>query len=190
MRNLYSRLIAIVLLFTIISSSSAQSVEFKTSFFSKDLIKTILSQRGCEGLRIYPVFDKNRNSNSVVIVAIDANGDELSSKYQMFTGIKDNTPTYSSVGKSDAKSACEIYFSENKQFVSQIKKATAEAHLSGNSLGMAIQLDANQKGNFVVSGYENTREGLKSTGNAKPGDPCPSACGDPRQYLVFPKSTH
>ncbi|WP_417602537.1 hypothetical protein [Owenweeksia hongkongensis] len=189
MRDLYSKLVATALLFAVSFSASAQSSEAQTFYFSKDLIKIVLSERGCEGLRMYPVIDEGRSTNSVIIVAIDERGNELSSKYQIFTGVRENNPTYSSLKKSDAQKACEAYFSKNKQFVSQVSKALIESIVSGNSLGIAIQLDANQKGNFMVSGYVNPG-GLKTTGDAKPGDPCPNACGEPRQYLVFPKSTH
>ncbi len=189
MRNLYTAFFAIALVFASTYHASAQSSEFQTSFFSKGLVKTVLSEPGCTGLRMYPVMDENNNSTSVIIVAIDARGNELSSKYQIFTGVKENQATYASISKPNAKSACEAYFSKNKQFVSQISKAVVEAIISGNSLGLAVQLDANQRGNFMVTGYVNT-DGLTPTGNSKPGDPCPNACGEPRQYLIFPKSTH
>lgn len=174
--------VAVVLSFT--TSISAQSSNIQTSFFTKDLVNTILAQPGCAGLRMYPAV--NNNSNVVLIIGIDGGGNEISSNYQMFTGLRDNNATYSSVGKSQAKTYCDTYFSNNESFSSDISKSTISALLSGSSLGISIQ--ASGGNNFMVSSYIRGSEGLTPSGGAKPGDPCPNACGSASQYLVFPNS--
>ena len=177
MKNLNSKVTAIVTMLFISFSMIGQN-----AFFSKTLVNTILAQQGCTGLRMYPVVDKSRNVNSVMIAGIDAQGNEVSSKYQIYTGIKGNKPSYSSLGKSEARSACDSYFSSNESFVSDISRNVVEGFLNG-TLGISIQADRGK--NFLVSGYTQG-EGPMPSGSSKPGDPCPSACGAASQYLISP----
>ena len=183
MRNSLIKLMSLAVVLSIGFNASAQFSGIQTSFFTKDLVSTILAQQGCVGLRMYPSV--NNNANVVLIIGIDANGNEISSNYQIYTGIRENTATYSSIGKSQAKASCETYFNGHESFTSEISKSILQNLLGGSSLGIAIQASSSGT-NFMVSSYTQG-EGLTPSGAAKAGDPCPSACGKPSQYVAFPK---
>lgn len=181
MKNSFLKVLGATALFCLTAPIFAQS-----SFFTRDLVSTILAQQGCSGIRMYPAI--SNNTQVVIIIGIDGNGNEITSKYQMFTGVRENSATYSSIGKSQAKQACDAYFSQNESFTSEIGKSELEAMLSGNSLGITIKPSG--RNNFMVDAYTQGSEGLVAMGSAKSGAPCPSACGSPSQYLIFPSATH
>ncbi len=162
----------------------------QNSYFTKGLVSSILSQRNCAGLRLYPATDANNNS-VVMIIGIDANGNELYNEassnyqYQMFSRVSGSTVTDVALNRQQAQTACSVYTSKNSSFVSDISAASVQSLLEGESAGISVVYSSSQTANFVVSAYKNER-GVKAYGKTIPGEPCPSACGEPRQYLCSP----
>ncbi len=193
MKYVYSRLImAGIVLFTAFSLN-AQTTDIATSYFSKSVIKSILNQRGCAGIRMYPVVDA-KNVVTVMIIGIDDNGKEIynsnspSSYYQIFTEVVGEKVVNKALKKEEAKSGCSAYSTKNVAFVSDIDRKTIEKLFMRKSAGIVVQYVAVESGNFVVRAYEEDN-GPKAFGESKPGDPCPSACGQSEMYLCPPNKT-
>ena len=190
MRKLNLKLIAITLVLFISTSIKAQSSP-QPSYFTKSLITSILAQEGCTGIRMYPARDLGKNVNVVLIVGIDASGNEIYNanspyaKYHMFSGVKGSVVNYASLDPQAAQAAVNAYFQSNPSFASKIAETKLESLISGQSQGIVIQYVVNEGSNFAASAYQDAG-GPKPYGSLKPGDPCPTVCGEPTQYLIFP----
>ncbi|WP_417368232.1 hypothetical protein [Flavobacterium beibuense] len=53
--------------------------EPKCFFLGSEKLQSVIDQDGCIGLRMYRAFDVVRNEQNVVIVGVDANGNDMTS---------------------------------------------------------------------------------------------------------------
>ena len=191
MRNFsLASITGIFVLFTCYSLLS-QSSGITTSFFNSNLVYSILNQPGCTGIRVYPAIDPYSNLAVAMIVGIDKSGNEMynpnqsSSKYQIFNGASE--PVLSrEIDKQNASSACNLYYSKYSSFVTDFDRSMVEECVGRGSGGLAVQYVSGRNGNFAISSFSN-EGGAQPSGAYKAGNPCPSDCGSPSQYLVFPR---
>lgn len=187
MRNL--NLLLCTLALFISANLLSQSGNFKTSYFTKELVNSILNQEGCTGIRMYPVVNPTTSQNEVMIVGIDNSGKEIyrpssqTGKYRMCTGSTNNI----AIDKDFAYQVADTYARVNENFVADLKESAVQSLMSGNSQGIAIDYLAVGFGNFGIRAYDSS-SGLKAYGEQQPGNPCPSACGEPSQYLRPPQN--
>lgn len=58
---------------------TAFPTEPKCFFFGSDKLQSVMDQEGCIGVRMYRGFDVVRNEQNVVIVGVDASGNDMTS---------------------------------------------------------------------------------------------------------------
>ncbi|MEE1899895.1 hypothetical protein GN157_15645 [Flavobacterium rakeshii] len=56
---------------------AAFPTEPKCFFLGSDKIQSVIDQEGCVGIRMYRAFDVVRNEQNVVIVGVNANGNDM-----------------------------------------------------------------------------------------------------------------
>ncbi len=190
MKKSLSTSIIAALALLVSSGLFAQSANIQASFFSKEVVSSILSQEGCTGLRMYPVIASS--GTVVMIIGINASGDEIYKgssyvgKYYVFSGIINGNVNDVALTKEQAQAFCSAYSSKNSGFVSDFTSGSINSLLGGESAGISIKFSTSQTNNFLASAYKK-ENGAKTYGRSSPGEPCPSACGEPGQYLCFPK---
>ena len=169
---------------------SAQT-SIPVSYYNAGDVQAILSQPGCTGIRVYPVYDEVTKSNSTMIIGIDEYGQELNSdtsavtKYRMYSGVNENRPMSKTLNRYEAQLVCSAFNSKNSAFITDLSAEALGSHLGGDSQGLSLSYLSNKGNNFEASGYQE-ESGIHSFGVPSPGDPCPSSCGSRSQYLCPP----
>ena len=124
--------------------TTAQAV-IPESFFPAAEIQAILAQPGCRGLRVYPVFDEERKTNTTMLIGIDADGKEIqndtatASRYTQYTGINEDVPTSRTLSRNEARAACSAFNAGNAPFVADLSAGVLAGCLGEESLGRAVK---------------------------------------------------
>jgi hypothetical protein len=181
-----------VLCFMLIATrDTAAQTAIPASFYPAGEIRAILAQPGCRGIRVYPVFDAERETNSTMLIGIDADGREIqndtaaASRYMLFTGVNEDMPTNRTLSRDDARTACSAFNAGNAPFVADLNAGLLAACLGEESLGVVLSHSSSNGQNFQARGFRR-ENGLQGFGAANPGDPCPTNCGSRDQYLCSP----
>lgn len=66
---------------------AAFPTEPKCFFFGKDKLQSVIDQEGCIGVRMYRGFDVVRNEQNVVIVGVDASGNDMTDGLLLDKGV-------------------------------------------------------------------------------------------------------
>jgi hypothetical protein len=175
----------------IASRDAAAQNAIPESFYPAGEIQAILSQPGCRGIRVYPVFDAQRETNSTMLIGIDADGKEIQSdtsataRYRLYTGVAEDMPTSRTLSRDEARAACSAFSSGNAPFVADLNAGALAGFLGEESLGVMLSHSSANGHNFQARGFRR-ENGLQGFGVANPGDPCPTNCGSRDQYLCSP----
>ncbi|GEM_PF-4115314 len=175
----------------------AQNTADERSYFTKDLLISILSQENCTGVRFYPIKDEVTKKNMVMLIGINDQGHELYdessdiSKYQVYRPQSKQNISAEHTKRDQAKTLVTNYFSSNSGFVSEFSKSELLKILANSPLkkrrdGIMVERSSGSD-NFSVGGYkkQNSKDPVP-VGDTTSGGPCPTDCDPADRYLISP----
>lgn len=174
------------------SPSLIQSGE--TAFFPKSTLEKMIKRSGCDAIRFYSAKQNVNGQASILAVCVSQDADmpvknQSATKYQLFSGIQNGTPSMARLSKQQADGAVKN-MKDQKLAVTMNNSELQQMLRAEGSTGIKLTRSTTENGqptflfsSATLSGtsvVDNTRKVIRVGNN-----PCPPSCGSiPRdRYL-------
>lgn len=181
------------------AQAASGSCGYSSAYFDKTELESLMSAKGCVGIRIYNAkVNETQHHCDVVAVAVNEDGKEIPSfgKKYLHGSSFDNNPSCpsSKVNKNNAKGYVENVANSSSLEYQKVffSKSLINERLAvaGGTTGInVLPGDLSGEKTMMVSAAKLEGGKLTDLGDAymKSKLPCPTDCGDTGNYLVAPK---
>lgn len=175
------------------STAVASAQEVSPAFFDTETINKILSHRNCEGIRFYKVLKPGSTEISAMAIGIRNDKSEISNltnRYYVFTKVTSEGLNLDKLSQNKAAEACQrLKDSGVSPFAASFSKEELTSMLKEVPVGgIVVREKKMQDAAPIFQAQAATmRMGeispVTSSAIMTSGEPCPTFCGDLRNYV-------
>lgn len=183
---------AFCLLFLLAASSTLSAQDASLAFFDVETITKILDHRDCTGVRFYKVLKPGTSDVSTMAIGVREDNSEISNfsnRYHLFSGKGAEGIEIDKLSKSKAKEAClKLRERGENSFAATFTKEDLTSMLTTSEARGIVVKEKKMETDTVFEAQaavliEGSPAPLQSSAAMRSGEPCPTFCGDTRNYI-------
>jgi len=183
---------AFSLLVLLVASSTLSAQDASLAFFDVETITKIMGHRDCTGIRFYKVLKPGTSDVSTMAIGVRADNSEISNfsnRYYLFSGKGAEGLEINKLSKSKAVEAClKLKERGDRSFAATFTKEDLTSMLTASEAKGIVVKEKKLETDIVFEAQaavliEGSPAPLQRSEAMRSGEPCPTFCGDTRNYI-------